>query len=641
MTKKRYAALSLPRHTAIGLLDVDANGHSLLILDDDKVAHLRTQLFDNLLSDKYFINARSNLLGRDAFQHTSSGQISTQISGKNDWNLFVSTNQHMRDIEWCSSLIGYYLNKENDLPFQQAKNVRDYASILSSCCLDAISGWQAELISLFQTLFTSGKLTICEYNADEPDSIIGTRGIKVPDAKPDQCAVGEGDSQGQDTVKVAESLLMRNDAWIMEDNSAKIFQRVSPKTFPRPRRGRRQKETSATSALARILSIDINELRTSISIGRSLIALAEFSHTMLDQCNYTKDRNESIPVNSQVHLMQRLCLQYAIEALSCSATTLTYILCNSLDNLDEDDLDDTVVTTLGPAALLHRFSSTREDSKVLLYVASILLAEGWYFFGRLVIKLTGSGSSDVALSILDRALCVLNFPKSLSLKTRTVEDICQSVSARHKYFLQSNIMHSTGVYLYEQGDIDRADEFLNKASILRRQILEDLRRYDSDTGDDIKGSLSEVFNAIVGGMKNRPFLSSTPMNEETFKTTMVNSISQTCILLPRTQFTVDELESSLSLTLEYLALARHAKQKYQSALALFQESLILRDIHVGKHSLDVASLHFNMGVVYDDLEQYDQAISRYHESIRIRLNQRNKATSVDVISDLEDSLITT
>ena len=64
-------------------------------------------------------------------------------------------------------------------------------------------------------------------------------------------------------------------------------------------------------------------------------------------------------------------------------------------------------------------------------------------------------------------------------------------------------------------------------------------------------------------------------------------------------------------------------------------------IHVGKHSLDVASLHFNMGVVYDDLEQYQQAISRYHESLRIRLEQKGKATSPSVISELEDSVLLT
>ena len=62
---------------------------------------------------------------------------------------------------------------------------------------------------------------------------------------------------------------------------------------------------------------------------------------------------------------------------------------------------------------------------------------------------------------------------------------------------------------------------------------------------------------------------------------------------------------------------------------------------MGKSSLDVASLHFNMGVVYDDLEQYDQAISRYHESLRVRLDQMSKTTVSHVVSELEDSVLLT
>jgi len=120
------------------------------------------------------------------------------------------------------------------------------------------------------------------------------------------------------------------------------------------------------------------------------------------------------------------------------------------------------------------------------------------------------------------------------------------------------------------------------------------------------------------------------------------SVSHCIVQLPQETFAIEELELSLSLTLEYSALTQHAGQRYQQALSYFQESLILRTMHVGKHSLDVASLHFNMGVVYDDLEQYDQAISRYHESLRIRLDQKAKAeAALENISELEDSVLLT
>lgn len=74
------------------------------------------------------------------------------------------------------------------------------------------------------------------------------------------------------------------------------------------------------------------------------------------------------------------------------------------------------------------------------------------------------------------------------------------------------------------------------------------------------------------------------------------------------------------------------------ALANFQEALILRSLHVGKNSLDIASLHFNTGVVHDDLEQYHQAINRYHESLRIRLNYLKTAPES---SEIEDSVLLT
>ena len=69
--------------------------------------------------------------------------------------------------------------------------------------------------------------------------------------------------------------------------------------------------------------------------------------------------------------------------------------------------------------------------------------------------------------------------------------------------------------------------------------------------------------------------------------------------------------------------------------------MLTTQMFVGDNTPDVASLHFNMGVVYDDLEQYDQAISRYHESLRIRLDQLSKVSSPAIISELEDSVLLT
>jgi tetratricopeptide (TPR) repeat protein len=587
---------------------------------------LRSQLFDNLLSDNDFIKARATSLGRQSggdLQHKNYRRSASQIPDKNEWNLYVSTSQHTKDIEWCASILSSH--QKEDFKAE---------SIISSC-LNAISRWRDELIASYQILLQSGKLTIHDYHSKGPELMAQTRG--------EQGKVTQ--DEGVNVVKMAESLLVKNDAWTMEDDSANLFQVGTTMTFqsPRPQRvGRRRKDTVSSSPLARILNININEQRTSISIGRSLLALSEFSRTIMDKYDYKNELNESGSVASQVHLLQTSCLQQAIEALACPATTLTYILSNALDNLDEDDLDETVTTSLGPTALIQRFSTTREESKLLLFVAGILSADAWYSLGSMIRKYSETGGSDVAMSIFDRALLALNFPKAIS--SHTMEELCQSLLsplARCRCYLHSNITHSAGVYFYEQGDIHRADMFLTNATRFRRQMLDHLRRQDCENVDDINNRLSEIFKVVVGGIKNSSLVSSASMTEDAFKSVWNSSLFRTCVLLPRTTVTVDELESSLSLTLEYSALAQHAMQKYQSALALFQEALIIRNIHVGKHSLDVASLHFNMGVVCDDLEQYEQAISLYHESLRIRVIQRNKATSEEVISDLEDSLITT
>jgi tetratricopeptide (TPR) repeat protein len=201
--------------------------------------------------------------------------------------------------------------------------------------------------------------------------------------------------------------------------------------------------------------------------------------------------------------------------------------------------------------------------------------------------------------------------------------------AKYKCILQSNATHSIGVYFYEQGDFDRAGEHFDKASRFRRQMLEG------------SNQMFENADHVLSKLKGNFLLSSAHVSEEECRLLIKHSLAYACTLVPREFCDVNELELNLSLTLEYCALNQHARKKYQHALSLFQESLILRSIHVGKNSLDVASLHFNMGVVYDDLEDYDAAISRYHESLRIRHDQSNKAASPKVMADLEDRVLLT
>lgn len=66
------------------------------------------------------------------------------------------------------------------------------------------------------------------------------------------------------------------------------------------------------------------------------------------------------------------------------------------------------------------------------------------------------------------------------------------------------------------------------------------------------------------------------ISEEVFEDVFRYSIIFTCNQLPRDEFAVNELELSLSLSLEYSALTQHASQKYQIALSLFQGTSFYR-----------------------------------------------------------------
>jgi len=669
MIKRRYAALSLPRHTAIGLLHVDPEGHFQIADTEEKRTELRTHLFVNLLCDKDFIKSRAKLLGRgksrpdDAdetlFGNDANPQIAKLISQArdNDHNMLYSTTAHVRDIVWCASLCVADSKDGDDLANNHHdKEKGDVFSVTD--CLNAISKWKEELISSYHVLHVSGKLTISDNEAKGPNEKCKSKDettqefSQVAQLAEDYNDGNHDESPGgaESCLDVANTLLSTGDAWTSKRTPILEKDASSKVSSPRPhRKGRRhQKEsTSTATTLVRILNIDINDLRTAVSVGRSLLGIAEFSQFMLDGDMFKVEAKDSSAVTSHSNGLQSSCLKNAIEILSSSATTLGYLLCSSLDKVDEDDLDETVSVayrkkSMGPAALLQLFDITREASKPLLSVAGILCADAWYLLGKLISKACKlETNGHVVLFSYERALLILNSPHSASLNKPALDLLCESFLSpltHYKAFLQSNINHSIGVYSYEQGDFVKAADYLGKAALFQRQMLDDLRGDDAENNDQAKG-LSKLFNAVVGGMKSDYLVSPESMSEEVFTNVFEYSISHGCIQLLRESFEVDELELSLSLTLEYSALTKHAVRKYQMALSYFQESLILRTMHVGKHSLDVASLHFNMGVVYDDLEQHDQAISRYHESLRIRLDQMTKATST--APELEDSVLLT
>lgn len=591
---KRYAARTLPRHTAFGITGVDSNGCFIHKFTPEKRCILRVEVFDKLLCSKDFIKLRVELLGRGNTRCTSVDEdmsktkTSTQLvefiktSRDDETNVFLPTRIHVKDIEWCAPLCYFDSDIQQD----------GFATIAD--CLDALMAWRRVCIDRFILLYKSGKISL--YGNDPAHCALKSR-VKLTLSSsgtahdlggvPDKC------------TDVAKSLLSKEDAWTMKDNSAYIFKDDNiddnPTTRKPPKKGRRKRNRGKieSTSLARILGINISDLRASISIARSLLCLSEFSRYSLERGIFQAKGGTNF-VTSRLRQEQSYCLNDSIQILSSSATTLFYILSSPLDNLEEDDIDDTVSTSFGPNFCLQKFALVRDATKPLLTLTGILSANAWYSLGTLVDETNASAgkstkvsknvstSKQAMLSSFERALLILSSSKSSSLTKMPAEPIVTPLS-QYKCFLQSNINHAVGVILYEVGIFDKAAGYLNESIRFRRELLEDLQDKNSRNS-----GITALLNSVVGAVKKSPLFSAPASVDETiFLNVMKYSINHSCCLLPKQHFDKsesDDMELSLSLTLEYAALTKHAAQSYQAALSLFQEALILRTMVSSKNS---------------------------------------------------------
>lgn len=636
MVIRRYAARSLPRHTGFGILNIVGNAPAEATAE--ACEELCKSVFDSLLCNHDFIKARFDLLGR-GFARSSivdaslnnSAVINSQLIESikqirdSDRNFVVSTTAQLRDIEWCSTVCLQHLGgKESKRDEPGSKIDRKGGEVSFDSYLSAFTKWRENLSSFFSSLHDSGKVTVCR---DSANSNSLTMSISCSVSSDEANALSRTDK----SVDAAQSLLDRSDAWTTRDSSSKIFKAASTKGKVMLRKGRRRRgdyEEEESPPLAQVLKIDINDLRCAISLGRSLLYIYE----VLEKVDASTVNPDDAKFASECLRREQLaCVSRAVEIFSCCANSLLQIQSDKLDRLDEEDLDETVFTVLGPELCLQNFALVRETSRPLLAVTGILASTAWNYLGKLVgssYQSQSDPSRHSMLACLERAVLILGSPKS-TITNRPQMKTLFAPLAKYKEFLHSNINHFIGVELYESGQFEKAAAYLDDASQIRRRLI-----------DDIRGHAEEYNRKIVSKGINP--LSSSPevIPEEIIANSLEYAVGHCCTLLPREgmdKTDADDIELGLSLTLEYSALTHHAIKKYQSALTFFQEALILRTMRVGKHSLDVASLHFNMGVVYDDLSQYDSAISRYHESLRIRLDHLEK----DRGSALEETVLLT
>ena len=630
---RRYASRSLPRHAAYGILNLAPTAETC--------EEMWRNVFDSLLCNDNFVKARFDLLGKGSTRSSDVDKsLSDTATGVNiqlidtikqirdsDVNYVVPTITQLEDIEWCASVC--LPNRERKE--SRTNSVDDNKTVGGasfSSYMTAFTKWRENLFALFCSLHDCGKVTVYP---DGPNT-------KTPAKLSLSCSVSEEEgntfSHTDNSVDVAQSLLDKGDAWEEKGHSSKIFKGASTKdkgTSKKGRRRRSENKNEKSAPLSQVLKIDINDMRCAVSLGRSLLCLYE----VMDKVDVSALKiDDSKYASESLRREQLACLSRAIEIFSCCANTLLQIQSDKLDKLDEEDLDETVLTTLRPELCLQKFALVREASRPLLAVTSILASTAWNCMGKLVggsYQSQSDPSRHSMLVCLERAVVILSSPKSMIANRPQMKALFAPLT-KYKHFLLSNINHSVGVELYESGQFETAAPYLEEASQIRRRLIDDIRGHGKEFTEEVntKGisSLTSLPDAVP---------------EMIFTNELEYAVGHCCTLLPRKgvdKSDADDIELSLSLTLEYSALTHHAIQKYQSALAFFQEALILRTMRVGKHSLDVASLHFNMGVVYDDLSQYDSAISRYHESLRIRLAHLDKDVSLQGTA-LEETVLLT
>ena len=99
---------------------------------------------------------------------------------------------------------------------------------------------------------------------------------------------------------------------------------------------------------------------------------------------------------------------------------------------------------------------------------------------------------------------------------------------------------------------------------------------------------------------------------------------------------IEDMEISLSMSLEYNALAQHACGQSLLALGGLQEALILKISHLGNMSLEVARLNIVMAVVHEDMQQWEAGLSRYRECLRARMHHLSQYPTKDWFSNHDE-----
>ena len=371
---------------------------------------------------------------------------------------------------------------------------------------------------------------------------------------------------------------------------------------------------------------------------------------------------------------------------------------------DSDNVD--------PSSRLKKLQKDMSEAKVLLEKLNILSAESWHAIGTYLLLGIGEGYDnsiemsaiallnhldedavnevDPSYSEKEKALSAAsrlgefdqNFKSSLQFKVLLCFQVALGVLLHNSSFdskgeislenglsnvlvhernLQGLIVYSIGVHYYEQvGDYERAKICLDSSLANRRLLLRLLQREEPEDLGSMSASsmgsrsMKRSYKRGYQGSSRRTNSRHTrkTKKEKPPQPESSNYIDNLLVLEPTRKKQIALIEKGLSTTLEFSALVSHCLLDNKTSLSLFQEALILRAQHSGKDSLEVASLQYNMGVVHDDLAEYESSLGRYGESLRVRYNLLQKlkkdfarssslhSTAVE-LADLEESVVLT
>jgi len=333
------------------------------------------------------------------------------------------------------------------------------------------------------------------------------------------------------------------------------------------RSGSSSKRSSRRSHKSGLRSVKETDPVALLILGRSLYVLSVSLDSVLAE----------LPGNdAAVNVLWKLQAEYLSEALQ----VLSHLEYKNTDEVKMSDLRYllTAAAWIGMSTSCATIEEADMDSPVDLESLAYLCDSKKSFVGE---------SDEIRCLSVAQALLDAVAP---SKKKKTLQLIYLS--------LQADLNDALGRWLFYKHKYMEAKAPLDEAIKTRRQVLSSLKDTHSVT----------LF-----------WWGSSPSNGEDEKDGTEQLCQQLCLHLDENDNQTQQMEIFLAQSMEYGALSLHACDMSMAAMSWLQEALILKSSSLGKMSLEIARLNSSMAVVHEDMMQWEAALSRYRECLRIKM----------------------